>query len=264
MAINDYKYDESYIPEIYDQWEDHTEDVQFLRRLIGARLGLTIFEPFCGNGRILIPLAQDGHALVGLDIAQAMLDSLRKKVSVCTVDVQQRVTLILGDAVNDEWPTGFDLVILGGNCLYELATPEEQEACIVSAATAVKPGGYVYVDNNHMEGELDVDWRQPGINTGRFPSGICSDGTRVDGTGETIWFDAPRRLWRTRNRVTVTFPDGSIQTTERVIQNHPVSTYEVRDWLQTHGFIIESLYGDRQGNPYTDESPRAIFWARKV
>jgi hypothetical protein len=47
-------------------------------------------------------------------------------------------------------------------------------------------------------------------------------------------------------------------------QKHPVSTIEVRTWLEGHGFAIERLYGDRAGNPYGDDSPRAIFWARKL
>ncbi len=33
-------------------------------------------------------------------------------------------------------------------------------------------------------------------------------------------------------------------------------------WLEAHGFVIEQLYGDRAGNPYTETSKRAIFWAR--
>ena len=40
-------------------------------------------------------------------------------------------------------------------------TPEEQEGCLISAAAALNPGGYVYVDNDHMEGELDAAWREP-------------------------------------------------------------------------------------------------------
>ena len=57
---------ESHIAEIYDQIEMHTDDVTLLRKLIGGRGALRILEPFCGSGRILIPLALDGHHLVGL------------------------------------------------------------------------------------------------------------------------------------------------------------------------------------------------------
>ena len=43
-----------------------------------------------------------------------------------------------------------------------------------------------------------------------------------------------------------------------------MSAAEVRGWLEKHGFEIESFFGDRAGRPYTDDSPRAIFWARKM
>jgi hypothetical protein len=148
--------------------------------------------------------------------------------------VQQRIILSEADVTAVQWPRGFDLVILGGNCFYELATPQEQEGCIAS----LKPGGYVYVDNSHMEGDLDESWRKLGDNH-RGLSGTCADGTRV------------------------TLPDGQVIEREHVQQKHPPSTGEVRGWLEAHGFEIEHLYGDRMGSPYAEGSKRAIVWARK-
>lgn len=261
-AVNMYDID-SRIPEIYDQIETQTDDVKLIRQLIRGMGVLRILEPFCGNGRILIPLAQDGHEMVGLDQAGAMLDAARKKIARLPEQVQKRITLVQADATTSPWPRGFDLVILGANCFYELATPQEQEGCVTSAAIALTSGGYVYVDNNHMEGELHESWRQPGVNTDRFPTGISADGTRVQGTTETIWFDAPRRLVRFRRTATVTRPDGSTSFKEWIEQKHPPSTGEVRGWLERQAFVIEHLYGDRAGNAYTDSSSRAILWARK-
>ena len=259
-ATNTYNID-VHVAEIYDQVETQTDDVDLIRRLIGERGPLRILEPFCGTGRILIPLALDGHELVGLDQAKAMLDRARAKVERLPEGVRKRIMLAEADVTASAWPGDFDLVILGGNCFYELATPEEQEGCIGSAAAALKPGGYVYLDNDHMEGDLDEGWRQPGISKG-FPTGTCADGTRLQGAGETIWWDAPRRLVRFRRSVTVTFPDGTTTSKEWIQQKHPPSAVEVRTWLEAHGFIIEQMYGDRAGSPYVQSSPRAIFWAR--
>lgn len=104
-------------------------------------------------------------------------------------------------------------MILGANCLYELATAEEQALCISHAAEALKPGGYLCLDNDHMEGDLDPAWQKLGVTSKTFPTGVCTDGTRVQSTLETIWFDAPQRLARFRRCTTVTFPDG--QAVER-------------------------------------------------
>ena len=263
MSVNDTNlYDiDRRIAEIYDRTETQTEDVELIRRLIGGEQNLRVLEPFCGNGRILIPMALDGHEIVGLDQSEVMLDSARAKLSSLNEDVQRRVTLMQADVTKEAWPPDFDLVVLGANCFYELATPDEQERCIASAAAVLRPGGFVYVDNEHMEGELDKEWRSGVLS--RFPTGICADGTSVKGSMETVWWDAPRRLVRFRRRVTMTLPDGTKTSKEWVQQKHPPSTSEVKTWLEKHGLSVEQTYGDRAGHPYADESPRAIFWAKK-
>ncbi len=83
-------------------------------------------------------------------------------------------------------------------------------------------------------------------------------------TKEIICYDAPLRLVRFRRGTTVTLPDGSIVTKEYVQQKHPVSAVEVQTWLEKHGFLIEQMYGDRAGTPYTETADRAIFWARRL
>ncbi len=250
------------VAELYDQTETSVDDIALIQTLIGKRGPLRVLEPFCGTGRILIPLALAGHTLVGLDHSRAMMARAQSKVQQLPVGIQDRILLVEADVTRAEWPQGFDLVILGGNCFYELATCEEQEQCIASAAEALCPGGVVYVDNDHMEGHLDPAWQRPGVQEA-FPTGVCSDGTRVASSMETIWYDAPARLVRFRRRTELTLPDGEIVEKEYVQQKHPVSKGEVESWLIAHGFVVEEIYGARDGTPYTGESERAIFWARR-
>lgn len=263
MELSNFKaYDvDRYVVEIYDKTETQTEDVALIRQLLSGRGRLRILELFCGNGRILIPLAEDGHLLVGLDKSVPMLASAREKIKRFPMDVQERITLTHADVTKDCWPEHFDVVILGGNCFYELATSEAQEGCIRSAAASLKQGGYLYLDNDHMEGDLAEDWRRFGVNESRFPTGMCSDGTQVKGTTETIWFDTPGRLVRFHRTVEITTPDGKITKKEWVEQKHPPSTVEMRMWLHKYGFVTENLWGDRRQGSYTDRSGRAIFWA---
>ena len=286
-----------HVAEVYDQSETYHDDVDLIVSLLtpipgenaqiyglyppsrpvlrGEKGGrgdergsyIRILEPFCGTGRILISLAQAGHTLVGLDQAAGMLERARQKLARLPEAVQGRVTLRQADVIADEWPAGFDLVILGGNCLYELATPEEQERVIRSAAASLNPGGYVYVDNDHMEGDLVPSWQQPGARLG-FPTGVCADGARVESTIETIWYDAPARLVKFRRNTHIELPSdspthGQVIEAEYIQQKHPVSFGEVQAWLERYGFSIEKTFGDFAWNPYTPASERAIFWARK-
>lgn len=70
---------EAHVAEVYDQVETYSDDVELIRRLLGNHRQLRILEPLCGTGRVLIPLALDGHELVGLDQAEGMLPRARAK-----------------------------------------------------------------------------------------------------------------------------------------------------------------------------------------
>lgn len=260
-SVNIYDID-PHIAEVYDQVEVQLDDVTFLRSLLGELGVLRVLEPFCGTGRILIPLALDGHTVGGIDQAQGMLDRATSKISELPEDVRGRITLILADVTTMAWPPDFDLIVLGGNCFCELATPLEQETCIRSAASSLRPTGYVFVDNDQMEGDLESSWQQRGVTKGS-PTGLCEDGTWVEGHGEASWWDARRRLIRFRRWTKVVLPSGAVVEREHLQQKHPVSTGEVRKWLEDHGFSIRGVYGDYSRGPDRQVSERAIFWAQR-
>ena len=260
---NAFMYDVTpHVAEIYDQNETYSDDVHLIQQLSEGLGNLRILEPFCGTGRILIPLAVSGHRVMGLDKASGMLACAREKIQNLDKPAQSRISLLETDVTRESWPSEFDLVILGSNCLYELPTSEEQEKCIRNASSVLSSGGHIYVDNNHMEGGLDPSWQTLGIHPG-FPTGICKDGTSMETFIETTWYDIPCRLAKFRRITRVKLSDGHVIEEEYFQQKHPVSTGEVQSWLKAHGFIIEHCFGDRQGNPYSSESSRAIFWARK-
>lgn len=264
MSINLHNlYDfDIHIAEIYDMQENNTKDVEFLRNLLQGKKRLTILEPFCGTGRFIIPLALDGHSILGIDQSQAMLQFAQKKIHELPEAIQNRIKLKCADVTVETWPTGYDLVILGFNCFYELATVEEQEYCIYQAARACKPGGYIYVDNDHMEGQLDAAWQDMNHQY-VYLSGTCKDGTQVKNTRQTIWFNVEQRLARFERRYEITSPEGIISEYQFIQQKHPVSKVEIQTWLEKHEFEILTVYGDHAANPYHEDSLKAIFWARK-
>jgi hypothetical protein len=161
-----------------------------------------------------------------------------------------------------KWPAGFDLVILGGNCFYELATSEEQEICISKAFESLNNRGSIFVDNDHMENDLDGLWIQKDIyNLGL--SGVTADGIRVESLCEVESYDLPNRISRLRRKVLMIQPDGEISGIEYMQQKHPVSKIEVENWLIKAGFEIKEIFGNTDRQPYTVESERAIFIAQK-
>ena len=248
-----------HIAEIYDQTETYTDDVDLLRRLLGKCRSLRIFEPFCGTGRILIPLAEDGHELIGFDRAQGMLDRAGMKIARLPEEVRCRINLHLADVLAVEWPGDCDLVILGANCLYEFDSAEDQEQCIRKAATSLREGGFIFVDNNCRRGrvsEEDLHWR------GSWPTGTCEDGTRIESESAIVEIDPQKNLWVKTRSLRISSRSGEEQRYEQRSRTRPVAMEEVCCWLYEHGFVVLALYGNRQCAPFTADD-RAIFWAQK-
>jgi len=68
-----------------------------LYRALAKRTGGPILELAVGSGRIAVPLAEDGHRLVGVDIDPAMLDRARARLAAAAPKVRERVELVEGD-----------------------------------------------------------------------------------------------------------------------------------------------------------------------
>jgi hypothetical protein len=120
----------------------------------------------------------------------------------------------------------------------------------------------LFIDNDQIEGDLSLEWRGTSPRL-CLPTGICADGVRLESTIQTIWFDVSARLVRFQRKTKTVFPDGHIIEQTYIQQKHPFNMKEVSLSLERNGFIIEKHYGSRARQPYTDSSPRAIFWAQK-
>jgi ubiquinone/menaquinone biosynthesis C-methylase UbiE len=59
--------------------------------------GFPVLEIGCGTGRIMIPTAEAGISITGLDRAPSMLEIARRKISILDKDTQSRIKLVEGD-----------------------------------------------------------------------------------------------------------------------------------------------------------------------
>src|SRR5690348_13563254 len=94
----------SEIGELYDQvplYRDR-KDVAFYVNLCRAAQG-EVLELGCGTGRILIPAAEAGCTITGLDGSGSMLAQCRSKLQQLPENVRKRITLVEADM------TGFSL-----------------------------------------------------------------------------------------------------------------------------------------------------------
>jgi SAM-dependent methyltransferase len=127
---------------LYDyEYRRRRADVAFYRDLAKRRLGSggRILELGAGTGRLTIPLARDGHRVVALDRAPAMLDRLRRRVDKLPRAVADRIAIAKGDLRSFAVSDRFDLVIAAFNVMEHLYTRGELEGCLARVAAHLEP-----------------------------------------------------------------------------------------------------------------------------
>ena len=106
----------------YDAQHRHlTADVEFYRD-VAKDHGGPILELACGTGRVMAPLANDGHDVTGIDIVESMLSVAQSKLT----DAAQ---LVQSDIRYFNLEKKFRLIILAFNSIGHLYQRSDVESC---------------------------------------------------------------------------------------------------------------------------------------
>ena len=121
-----------------------TIDIPFFLEY-AKQTGEPILELACGTGRVLIPLAEAGFKIHGLDISENMLKIAERKVE--ERSLSSLVTLTQGNmayyylSVKD-----FSLAFITFRSFMHLYTHEDQLSCLKCTFEHLKPGGLLIID----------------------------------------------------------------------------------------------------------------------
>jgi SAM-dependent methyltransferase len=128
----------------YDQAAMPFADIPFYLHY-AQQCGSPLLELACGTGRVLIPLAQAGFTLYGVDVSEKMLAVCRRKV--VEHGVADRVHLMQANMAS------FDLACKAFACVYipvrafmHLFTLADQLACLHRVYAHLRPGGQFILD----------------------------------------------------------------------------------------------------------------------
>lgn len=132
-------------------------DTAFFIKLASSLKG-PVLELGVGTGRVAWPLAEAGHRVVGIDLAQAMLDHARGKADKYPREVVERIDFRLADMVNLDLGEQFALIILPLRTFQHLLTPDEQRSALEAIKRHLLPNGRVVIDLLH----LSLEWCIPG------------------------------------------------------------------------------------------------------
>jgi len=137
-------------PGDYDlEHEGDDEDIEFYVGLVRQLRPRRVLELASGSGRVTVPLASsaelDAH-IVGLEIADTMLDVARQKASKLEPAAARRLEFVQADLRTWRSPEPFDLIITPCSSLSHLLSLEDQLAAWRTAYDNLAPGGRFVAD----------------------------------------------------------------------------------------------------------------------
>jgi SAM-dependent methyltransferase len=250
--------------ELYDiVYADYLDDVAFYVEE-AQRADGPCLELGCGTGRVLIPVAEAGVAVTGLDAAKPMIVRARRKVAALPDEVRTRIHLVEGDMRSFTFDTQFALIYVPFRAFLHLMQPSDQLAALVTIRRHLRPGG-----------RLILNFFDPSIEYIAAHSGPI--GGALHTTGESFVDPRTGRLlveWATiqytqhLQRIDQYFIYDEIDARGRVagrlyrnLQMRYIFRWEFEHLLARCGFDVVALYGAFDRQPYSRAGQELIWIA---
>jgi SAM-dependent methyltransferase len=132
------------IARLYDPWSRSvTEDVSFYVEE-ARQAGGPVVELGVGTGRVAIPTAAAGVAVIGVDSSQGMLDVCAEQGE--EAGVRDLLDLRLGDLRDPPVPERADLVTCPFRSLLHLRSDEDRRRALAAVREILRPGGRFVFD----------------------------------------------------------------------------------------------------------------------
>ena len=245
--------------EYYDADHDIQFDIDFYLEY-ARQCGPPILELACGTGRVLIPVAEAGYEIYGLDLSENMLSRCRAKVA--ERGLGERVHLYLADMAAFELPrTDFGLAYVPVRSFMHLNSMQEQLACLERTFASLRPGGLFIVDVYAPSyRHLALEPEQPFFlrRESRLP-----DGHTLKRWDRFVRNDPVLQIQHTELRFEQYDAEGTL-VRERTL---PLTTrytfrYEMQLLLERAGFEWVDVFRDYDRNPF-DGTGELIAVARR-
>lgn len=240
------------------------EDLALYQELAGEVAGEddgTVFVLGCGTGRVLLALADAGFTVTGLDRSAAMLARARRKLDQ-RPDVQPRVTLRDGDALQDDYGGPFSLILVPYNTFMHFDTQDAQLNVLRRCAAALDADDGLLVLDLPNAGEAYATQDHDGIMWERTFSEPESGHLVMEQSVSTI--DRAAQMLYATWIYDELHADGAVHRTLAPITLRYVLPGELTLMLHMAGLSLVDIYGDYDQSPFQDGAPRMIVLAEKA
>lgn len=244
-------------PKLYDKENDaYLPELPLLLKWAEKQQG-PIIDVACGTGRVTIPLAKNGHQLLGIDVHQGMLKEAGEKAG--KLDIQ--IDWIKQDCTKLELNVMSRFIYSVGNSFQHFLTNEAQDGLLASV-------------NQHLEmdGILILNTRFPSVEellqppTEKYWRTYRDDETQHTVDLYTIsTYDSLQQIQHYETIRKYKNADGKmIEEKSTNISLRYVFPKEMERLLHAHGFEIIHLYSDWNETPLTNDAYEMICVCRKI
>ncbi|GAC1384305.1 MAG: class I SAM-dependent methyltransferase [Herpetosiphon sp.] len=250
---------------LYDLvYADYDEDIAFYvaeaRRAHGPCLELG-----CGTGRILVPVAQAGVDVTGLELSDPMVARAQKNVAALPPDIAARVSVVQGDMRNIALDRRFALIYIPFRAFLHLLQVGDQLAALASIHRHLLPGGRLAL--NFFDPSLEYI-----VAHSRIPQGTLhrTGEEFIDPeTGHVLIEWASVHYDQLNQRIDQYFVYDEVNRTGRVVRRlyrevrmRYIFRWEFEHLLHRCGFEVEALYGSFERDPILQPGNEFVWIAR--
>jgi SAM-dependent methyltransferase len=231
------------------------EDVDFYRSFAQHTRG-PIVEFMCGTGRVCVPLAADGHTVVGVDTSDEMLAIAQRTRDANQID---NLTLHHGDVRTWQSDTKFGLAIVALNSFMHLTDINDQIQALTNIHRSLQPGGYLVLDLFHPDMRALPDYKGDVVLDKRF---ALPDG-RVVHKFVSQWSDIAQQLIHVVFMYDISDAVNGIQRKSASFAMRYFWRYEIEHLLARTGFTLQHCYGSYELDSFGSESEQMLIVAKR-
>jgi SAM-dependent methyltransferase len=242
---------------LYDwEYRRRRDDVRFYRMLAGERGG-PILDLACGTGRLMLPLLADGHVVVGVDHAPAMLERAAARVARLAPRRRRSALLVRADLralplAPRGRPPRFAFAVVAFHGIQHLVGDGDLLRFLRRARAALIPGGWLAFDVFAPHADFLTQARAAGPER-RWHRTLFRHPT----SGAREAYTASHRFDPRRRTMVTTFHyqpldgRGRARGTERhaLLCHRLLQPREVADFLTRAGLELLQSWGDFHGAP---------------
>jgi SAM-dependent methyltransferase len=219
-----------------------------------------LLEPFCGTGRVAIPLARAGIDVTAVDFSRELLAQLGANVARLKLDPSPRLCVIEQDVRSLALDRrDFRVAIVAFNSL--LCVPElaGQLAVLESMARHLAEDALLLLD---VVNPLDLPVTGTSVPTPFFTRRNPANGRRYTRFAMLGPFDAEHRQ-KLHGWYDEVDDEGHVRRREYATMWRPIHRFELELMLDKAGFAVAKIEGGHRGEAYSATSPRMFVHARR-